>query len=202
MAWRLADSLEMLRAQIDARWPARSKVSDGSIGDAAHATRDSDHNPHCGHPADPTVTAIDITHDPDGGPDCSELAEALRLSKDPRIKYVIWNNRMFSCYATSSHEKFVWRPYSGPNPHTKHMHVSVNCSANKDSTFDWAIARKEFDEMATKAEIKEVVREVVREVLEEELRDMRVKLAVGTEQQGYDADKINLKAILHNLSGN
>ena len=45
MTWRLARSLETLRAQINRIAPNRSKVSDGTIGDAKHASRSSDHNP-------------------------------------------------------------------------------------------------------------------------------------------------------------
>ena len=39
-AWRIAKSLDTLLAQLNALAPHRSKLSDGSIGDAAHATRD------------------------------------------------------------------------------------------------------------------------------------------------------------------
>ena len=38
MAYRIAKSLDKLRSQVDARWPSRSKRSDGWIGDAAHVT--------------------------------------------------------------------------------------------------------------------------------------------------------------------
>ena len=34
MGWRLAKSLEGLRAQINAAAPNRSKIADGAIGDA------------------------------------------------------------------------------------------------------------------------------------------------------------------------
>ena len=59
MAWRLARSLETLRAQINALSPNRSKASDGTIGDAAHSARTSDHNPDGGG----VVRALDLTHD-------------------------------------------------------------------------------------------------------------------------------------------
>src|SRR5262245_17692709 len=42
--WRVARALERMRAQINAAFPQRSKDSDGTIGDAAHASRASDHN--------------------------------------------------------------------------------------------------------------------------------------------------------------
>src|SRR3982751_2047098 len=105
MAYRLAKSLETLRSQVNARWPTRSKASDGWIGDTAHATRKSDHNPN----AAGVVQAFDVTHDPKSGCDAYKLAETLRTARDPRIKYVISNGRMFSAKVSP----WTWRPYSG-----------------------------------------------------------------------------------------
>ncbi len=121
MSWRVAKSLNTLKAQVDAAWPSRNDDIDGTIGDAAHAARKSDHNPN----EDGVVTARDITHDPASGADMGALAERLRLSRDPRIKYVIFNWRMFSSYPTSSYPAWTWRPYSGVNGHKTHVHISV-----------------------------------------------------------------------------
>lgn len=117
VTWRLAEALLKLREQINAAYPKRSKVSDGSIGDTAHSPRASDHNPD----ANGIVNAIDITNDPANGCDGAKLAEALRLSRDPRIKYVIFAGRIFS----SKKQPWVWRPYDGVNRHDKHVHISV-----------------------------------------------------------------------------
>lgn len=189
MTWRLAKSLEQLRQQVNDSAPGRSTISDGSIGDTAHSNRTSDHNPWCGPGV---VTAIDITDDPSAGADMKGLTESLRLSQDPRIKYVIFSGRMFSSYPTSSTPAWTWRPYTGINAHAHHAHISVQCDVSKDSMRPWDIEGKEWDEMATKAEVKDAVREVVRE----EVKKAIVDLAVGTEQKGYDPDKVNLKAIL------
>ena len=54
--WYLAPSLNVLRGEIDAAHPHRQKKMDGTIGDAAHAARDSDHNPN----ARGSVNAIDV----------------------------------------------------------------------------------------------------------------------------------------------
>lgn len=131
--WRVANSLDKLLSQINAKWPNRDKSSDGSIGDAAHASRSSDHNPWVD---DGVVTARDFTHDPARGFDSYAFAEHLRQTKDPRIKYVISNRRIFS----SETSPWVWRPYNGQNPHDHHVHVSVKSDkAHYDSTADWDI---------------------------------------------------------------
>jgi hypothetical protein len=64
---------------------------------------------------------MDITHDPASGADMSLVAESLRASRDPRIKYLIFNKRIFS----ASNTPWTWRVYTGSNPHTKHLHLSV-----------------------------------------------------------------------------
>ncbi len=74
MAWRTAKSLDVLLDEINRAAPKRSKASDGSIGDAAHATRSSDHNPWVRWLGTGIVTARDFTHDPAGGLDCNKLA--------------------------------------------------------------------------------------------------------------------------------
>lgn len=136
MAWRLAKSLEKFRDQINQQFPSRSKLSDGTIGDAAHASRDSDHNPHVREGSMGVVTAIDITHDPRTGCDTWTMAEQLRQSRDPRIKYIISNKRI--CSSTTS--PWTWRTYTGSNPHSHHIHVSVHSTkAHYDDTRDWQL---------------------------------------------------------------
>jgi hypothetical protein len=115
--FRVAKSILTLRSQIDAMAPGRDKSNDGTIGDTSSQAGKSDHNPN----SDGVVTAIDITHDPSHGVDAGAIVEALRASRDPRIKYVIWNRRIFS----SEVNPWEWRPYSGPNPTENHFHLSV-----------------------------------------------------------------------------
>jgi hypothetical protein len=117
--WRLAESLKKLREQINEAYPNRSKISDGSIGDEAHRKAGaSDHNPNDAG----VVCAIDVTHDPRTGCTGDKLAAALIKSRDPRIKYIIWNRRILSSYGSQS---WRWRPYSGKNAHAHHLHLSV-----------------------------------------------------------------------------
>lgn len=128
--WRLAKSLEVLRAQIDEEYPGRSKKSDGTIGDTAHSSRTSDHNPN----RNGVVQALDITDDPKKGVDASDIANGIRLSQDPRIKYIISDGRI----AGGAH--LNWRPYRGANAHTKHFHISVKDDKSLyDNTNNWRI---------------------------------------------------------------
>jgi hypothetical protein len=132
MGFRVAKSLLNLRDQVNKMAPGRDTSSDGTIGDINHQGRKSDHNPN----PDGVVTAMDITHDPSHGMDAGRLAEVLRLSKDPRIKYVISNRRIFS----SKISPWQWRPYDGPNAHTNHVHISVDGDkALYDDAETWSI---------------------------------------------------------------
>lgn len=140
MAWRLAKSLDVLRSQINEAYPNRSKSSDGTIGDEKHASRSSDHNPWVKDGKTGVVTAIDFTHDPEQGVDAGALAEALRLSRDSRIKYIISNRRIANSSKTGGAEAWAWRRYTGSNPHTKHMHLSVKSTkASYDDTRPWKL---------------------------------------------------------------
>lgn len=123
MSWRVAKSLLHLREQINAMFPKRSKESDGTIGDAAHASRSSDHNPWVKDGAVGVVTGMDITNDPAHGVPSQSIADALVASRDPRIKYVISNRRI--CAGTDGPSSWRWRKYTGKNPHDHHVHVSV-----------------------------------------------------------------------------
>jgi hypothetical protein len=134
MQWRLAQSLFVLRTQINAAFPNRDKASDGTIGDAKHTSRTSDHNPWIDGPDGiKVVSALDITHDPDNGCDCSILSRA--LVHDKRVKYIIFDGMIYN--PTIS---LKWRKYTGGNPHTKHMHVSVSNEVELyDNTNEWDI---------------------------------------------------------------
>lgn len=133
MTWRNAKSILKLEAQINAAAPRRDKSADGKVGDAAHASRHSDHNPWVKVRGVGIVRAIDITHDLDDGVDAGAIADAIRVSGDPRVNYIISNNRI-------ANSGKPWRKYDGKNPHTMHFHVSVDeTEALFDDTRDWQI---------------------------------------------------------------
>lgn len=131
MAWYIAKSLEVLRAQLNQRAPNRSTISDGGIGDASHSARESDHNPT----ASGQVCARDFTNDPAGGLAGQWLADTLVASRDPRIKYIIWNRRILD--TRPGFKPWTWQPYSGLNDHTHHVHVSVFAGTLGDDTRPW-----------------------------------------------------------------
>lgn len=118
--WYLAHSLVALRNEIDRKWPNRDKGSDGAVGDTAHSARKSDHNPDWD--AGGIVRAIDVDKD---GIDVPALLAA--VVRDPRVAYVIWNRRIAS--ATDDGNPWDWEPYSGSNPHDKHVHISIKHTA-------------------------------------------------------------------------
>ena len=128
--WRLAPSLKILLTEVNSLAPERSRASDGSISSEAHRRQNpgSDHDPN----ERGVVTALDITHDPLAGCNGGEIADRIRIRRDPRVKYVIFNRRMFSSYPAHGVMPWTWRAYSGENPHTKHVHVSVIDAAADD----------------------------------------------------------------------
>jgi hypothetical protein len=138
MAWHLARALETLRAQVNAKYPTRSKESDGTKGDPAHASRKSDHNPD----SKGVVRALDLTHDPKDGFDSYAFADMLLKRQDPRISYIISNKRIGSGPIGSGPEGTppgVWRKYTGINPHNHHCHISVVDDARGDDPRLWDI---------------------------------------------------------------
>lgn len=143
MAWRLAKSLETLRSQVNAKYPNRSKASDGTIGDEAHRKEASDHNPNGAG----VVTALDLTHDPKNGFDAHKTANTLLAKRHPNLKYIISNSRI-----GGSHTGWKWTPYSSSNPHSQHIHVSVGRGADGSSTqpYDDTIKWNIGDTMADK----------------------------------------------------
>lgn len=142
--WYLADSLIALGNEINARWPGRDTASDGAIGDASHQARASDHNPD--YSAGGVVRAIDVDND---GINVQELLNA--TIGDARVWYVIWDHHIYS-------RTYGWakRPYDGTDPHTGHLHISINhTTASASSKLRW-FNQQEEDQMtpAQMAELK------------------------------------------------
>lgn len=111
MSYYLAASLKKLRDEVNGLWPHRSKVSDGWVGDTSHQARKSDHNPD--YSSGGVVRALDVTA---RGIDVNRLLR--HTTNDSRVSYVIYNRRIYT------HAR-GWYRYTGSNPHTSHVHVSI-----------------------------------------------------------------------------
>jgi hypothetical protein len=109
--------------QATAISPSRMKASDGLLPSKAHQAQNpnSDHN---------TGLAVDLTHDPARGIDCVEIFD--KLKDDKRVKYLIFKGVIWSPIRGD-------KPYSGSNPHNKHLHISIkdNCGNDKSPWFPW-----------------------------------------------------------------
>ena len=112
--------------QATALFPKRVKVSDGLLPSVAHQLQNpnSDHN--TGH-------AVDLTHDPKSGVDCHELFQ--KFKQDKRVVYLIFDSKIWSRARASEGD----RRYTGSNPHSKHMHISIDPKHEKDTSswFPW-----------------------------------------------------------------
>lgn len=138
---RVAGGILTLFAQVNEIAPGRAKGSDGTFPSPEHHILNpgSDHEPHAvPWTTDLICTAGDFTHDPTGGFDADVFAEQLRLGRDPRIKYVIRRQRMFSSYEAHGIPAWTWRDYTGTY-HGDHAHVSEVDAIICDSRAPWRI---------------------------------------------------------------
>ena len=122
-AWTLAACLRVLASQIEALHPSRH-AADGTVASKTHDANNpsSDHRPKP-YSGKGTVRALDAGETTEN--DAFKMAEAIRVSRDPRVKYVIHEGRLFSSYASGGIPPFTWRTYTGPNPHGNHFHIST-----------------------------------------------------------------------------
>lgn len=121
MTWRLAKSLETLREQVNEAHPNRSKASDGTLGDSAHAGTASDHNPNAAR----VVCALDLTHDPANGFDAEHFVQTQRRNPHPNLKYMVWRGQIYSRIRN-------WQPAKNTG-HYQHVHISVGVGRDGQS---------------------------------------------------------------------
>lgn len=137
-----AAAVAVLR-QASAIAPKRKKASDGLLPSAAHvkANPNSDHN---------TGLAVDLTHDPKNGIDCKVIFE--KLKEDERVEYLIFDKKIWS----KAKAKQGNRPYSGSNPHTKHLHINIYADKAKDESpwFWWMNTPKIVNQVKAKLQPK------------------------------------------------
>ena len=125
--------------QATALFPKRKKLSDGLLPSPAHikTSPTSDHN---------TGLAVDLTHDPDNGIDCAIIFE--KLKEDNRINYLIFDKKIWS----RARRKEGNRKYTGSNPHTKHLHISIDRAYGNDTSpwFWWLNQPKVMNQVKAK----------------------------------------------------
>ena len=129
--------------QASAIAPKRMKASDGLLPSVAHQKQNpnSDHN---------SGLAVDLTHDPKHGIDCAVIFE--KLKEDERVEYLIFNKKIWS----RAKAKQGNRPYSGSNPHTKHLHINIYEDKAKDTSpwFWWMNTPKIVNQVKAKLQPK------------------------------------------------
>lgn len=129
VSWYKDRGLAVLDRQMRDKYPG---ITIYGIGDPAHQARHSDHNPE----ADGSVDASDymlgksFTH-----AQAEWFFNWMIAVKDPRVSYIIWNRKIV--YGGD------WRvqKYTLSNPHTDHVHLSVN-DKHENDTREWKMAEQ------------------------------------------------------------
>lgn len=131
--WQVTASLLTLLIQVNETYPV-SHTSDGTVAGQGHYLNSpkSDHTPD----KNGWVRAADIGEVIED--DAFDIAESIRLSRDPRIKYAIHEDRIYSSYNHPNGAMFTWRPYYGSNSHRNHVHFSM-MHLNQGDTRPWDI---------------------------------------------------------------
>jgi GH25 family lysozyme M1 (1,4-beta-N-acetylmuramidase) len=145
MAWVVTRNVQAFKDQMNEFFPNRDKKSDGTIGDYAHSQEKSGHNPDDtaqnnaewdgDSDTKQEVRAIDIDSNT-GDPDVSMeniLQHLLKLAKNDKnfpIRYIIYNKRIFRKSAG-----WAQAAYTGPSPHTEHIHLSGDYSNAFDENY-------------------------------------------------------------------
>jgi hypothetical protein len=185
---RLPAILSLLN-EMDTAFPDRDKASDGEVGDRAHQQSVSNHNPdesgNTGSWSD--ADHIDEVHARDLDVDLRKpgwsmdrvfaiILDRCRRGVEKRVTEIIYKGYIYT-------KKRGWtkRKYTGPNPHDKHLHLSIAYGSGsgqsnpENITSPWGIleavrgeemSRKDrWSEMASREEVKEACREALSEFL-------------------------------------
>lgn len=130
--WNTPVSIRSLGGQITSV-DGRPSMYDGTVASKQHdkVSPNSDHRP-TPHRGPGIVRAMDVTVTDLQG---DVWTDSIRLSEDPRVRYVIYRGRKFN--GAGGPYPWGWKPYLGLNPHEEHFHVSTNPNQdNNSSTWD------------------------------------------------------------------
>lgn len=126
--WYLNKFLTTWRAAVDAKYPKRSKASDGTKGDPRHAAGVSEHNPDPNGSVDAWDMDLNLlgSSDSDGNAAEDRAVEALKreFQKQPQAQLWIHNGQI----ANRDVDNWRRRPYHGTNPHDHHVHWQSRAS--------------------------------------------------------------------------
>lgn len=129
MAWQVSPILAPLIAEVKAKNPGMTVFT---IGDTAHQAEPSDHNPD---QWDYVCAADFMIGSSFTAADAEFLFDRINQVRDSRTAYAIYNRRIES----RTVQPWVVRSYSGTDPHTNHVHVSVVHGSNPHPTTSWGI---------------------------------------------------------------
>jgi hypothetical protein len=146
MGWVLTKGLQNLREQVNAAFPERDKASDGTVGDLAHQVGTSGHNPDLTGRAEykdgdklDEVRAWDMDTDLRAAPaTAQQIVDHIRALPgiSSVLRYMIYNRKIYK--ASNG-----WKPepYSGPSPHTEHIHFSgaYSQAADNNTSYDFRL---------------------------------------------------------------
>ena len=121
--WFLNAFLSSFRAQVDKRFPKRTRGSEGTIADRAHELTISQHNDD----SDGSVDAWDLdvnllgSNQPEGSDAERKAMYALlgEFQKQPQAQLWIYRGQI----ANADVDNWRKRPYTGANAHRKHGHL-------------------------------------------------------------------------------
>ena len=178
---RLAPCLIAMEREADRLAPDRSTRSDGSFPSAAHTAA----NPTSDHE---TGDALDLTHDPPH----FDIADRFRLivaRRDHRVKYLIHASTIWKSYPNRGHPPWHPQPYTGPNPHTSHGHVSV-LEEHRDDTSPWW--PEEDDDMPSLDEIEALIDRKLKASEDRQNTWIRAQLGIVKGETLYDKVRTNI----------
>lgn len=118
MTWRVSGNLVVIMADVRAHL---GPVTIGTIGDTAHQTEVSDHNPD----SRGIVCAIDVMFPV--GPNATAIVDAARGRSD--LAYIIHNRIIYS-----ASRGWAAAVYTGSDPHINHVHLSSLHTTAADQT--------------------------------------------------------------------
>lgn len=146
--WVLTKGLQSLRSQVNAAFPDRDKASDGTIGDQAHMAETSGHNPDDtpgSHPEYDDHDGIREVRAWDMDSDLSMHRVTAQMVVDhirnlpgvgTYLRYMIYDRLIYE-----ASRDWRSRAYTGPSPHTEHIHFSGQRTqaADNNTTFDYRL---------------------------------------------------------------